>query len=62
MRRVSVGNFVGARRCWQKDPVDDQSLAQYEARCICASEGDGPVEIRQVVRFIKAQGPESDRT
>jgi len=60
MRRVSVGNFVGARCCWQKDPVDGQALVQCETRCICDAEGDGSVKIRQVIQFINAQSSERE--
>jgi len=52
MRRVAVGNFLGARKCWNQCPVDDAALAQFEADCICAREDGQAVEIRQVIAYI----------
>jgi prolycopene isomerase len=52
MRRVSAGNFTGARKVWLKHPVDPAGLAQYEADCIWAKEGGQPVAIRQVINFL----------
>ena len=52
MRRVSVGNFVGAKNCWLKSPVDEQKLVRYENSCICASETGAPVSIRKIISFI----------
>ncbi len=52
MRRVAVGNFVGARKVWAKTPVDASKLAEYESNCICAREEDAPVEICKVIAYL----------
>lgn len=52
MRRVAVGNFAGAQACWKKCPVDAQTLKQFEADCICTSEGGQAVEIAEVIGYI----------
>ncbi len=52
MRRVSVGNFVGAKKCWLKAPVDEAKLKSYESSCICVFETGEPVSIREVISFI----------
>lgn len=53
MRRVAVGNFVGAKKCWlQSDTVNVESLEECEANCICAAEDGSAVEIRKVVNYI----------
>jgi len=55
MRRVAVGNFAGARKRWQLCPVDEASLAQFEANCICAREEGRAVEIRQVIAYLNEE-------
>ncbi len=52
MRRVAVGNLIGAKKCWLKSPVDDMALLDYEQRCICAQEDQEPVRIREVISFL----------
>lgn len=52
MRRVAVGNFTGAKKCWSKAPVSLSTLEQYEKRCICALEKGNAVHIREVVSFL----------
>lgn len=52
MRRVAVGNFVGAKMRWLKAPVDDLELKNYESNCICAIQEGDPVAIGQVIRFL----------
>lgn len=52
MRRVSVGNFDGARKAWYMDPVEETVLEHYEKRCICFLEEEAPVEIMEVIRYI----------
>ncbi len=53
MRRVAVGNFAGAKKCWMKHPVDMKTLKRYETDCICATEGGQAVQIGEVIDFIK---------
>ncbi len=53
MRRVAVGNFAGAQKCWGQQPVDRQTLKSYEADCIRASDNDGAVEIADVIAYIE---------
>ena len=56
MRRVAVGNFIGAKKCWHKAPVDEAALMRYETKCICAQEGEEPVQIREVIEFLGKLG------
>lgn len=52
MRRVAVGNFVGAKKCWLRNPAELASLTKYEADCICTAENKAPVEIREVIAYV----------
>ncbi|MBP7175406.1 MAG: FAD-dependent oxidoreductase [Thermoclostridium sp.] len=52
MRRVAVGNFAGARKCWLKAPVDTATLQHYENRCIYALEKGTPIAIREIISAI----------
>lgn len=52
MRRVAVGNFVGAKKCWLKAPVDQAKLEYYESSCICALESGNAIHIREIVSYI----------
>lgn len=52
MRRAAVGNFVGAKKIWAKNPVDTKTLALYESGCICSTENGSSVKIREVIQFI----------
>lgn len=53
MRRVAVGNFIGAKKCWTKSPTEPSKLKKFEARCICALEKGEAVKIKDVVAFIE---------
>lgn len=52
MRRVAVGNFIGAKKCWQQNPADGDSLEKYETTCILAIENKSAVEIRDVINYL----------
>lgn len=52
MRRVAVGNFTGAWKCWLKSPASEFALAQFEDSCICANEDEGPVAMREVIKYL----------
>jgi prolycopene isomerase len=52
MRRVAVGNFVGAKKCYLAAPVDEDTLIEYEARCICQREDGRAVAIRDVIEYL----------
>lgn len=52
MRRVAVGNFTGARKCWLKAPVDMTTLERCENNCICAIKEETAIPIREVVSYI----------
>lgn len=52
MRRVSAGNFTGAQKCWNKAPVDDVKLTEFESECRCLEEEGKPVQIREVIHFL----------
>lgn len=53
MRHVAVGNFIGAKKCWTKSPMEPSKLEKFESRCICALEKGDAVKIRDVVAFIE---------
>lgn len=52
LRRLAVGNFTGARKLWQKAPASPEKLERFESRCIRAQGIEGPVPIRQIVRYL----------
>ncbi len=52
MRRISVGNFVGAKKCWEKAPATIDQLEQYEKNCICNHQNELAVAIRKVIQFL----------
>lgn len=53
MRRVAVGNFVGALKAWDKHPVNPETLLRYESQCICnVDEGKG-IQIRKVINYLE---------
>jgi hypothetical protein len=53
MRRVAVGNFVGALKAWDKHPVNLETLLRYESQCICnVDEGKG-IQIRKVIIYLE---------
>lgn len=52
MRRVAVGNFTGARKCWLQAPVDMTALKRYEKNCIYALENETVVPIQEIVSYI----------
>lgn len=56
MRRMAVGNFMGARKCWLRAPDEATALAGYEADCVCAHDGGEPVQIRKVIRYLEGIG------
>lgn len=53
MRRVAVGNFVGAWKRWTETSTNLHSLEHYENRCICALEGGDAVKISDVIAFLE---------
>jgi len=53
MRRVSVGNFKGAKKLWLQNPTDRDSLEKYEKTCICAIENKSAVEIQAVIDYLQ---------
>ena len=52
LRRVAVGNFAGAKKCFSAHPVDENTLQQYESSCIRALEGGEAVAITRVIRAL----------
>ncbi len=52
MRRVAVGNLVGARKCYLAHPAEEGALPRFESRCIRALEGGEAVEISRVIGAI----------
>jgi hypothetical protein len=58
MRRVAVGNVIGAKRVWEKNPTDSETLARYESGCICNIGESSAVEIRAVVQYLEGRTAE----
>ena len=52
MRRIAVGNFKGAKKCWLKAPVDKNTLRHFESNCICALENGEAVPITEIISYI----------
>ena len=52
MRRVAVGNFLGAKKCWLKAPVDQVKLEYYEGSCICALENGDAIHAREIISYL----------
>lgn len=52
MRRVAVGNLIGARKCYLAHPAQEGTLPEFESRCIRALEGGKAVEISRVIGAI----------
>ena len=52
MRRVAVGNFTGASKCWRKAPVNQEKLAQLESNCIWNLEGEEAVHIQDIISYL----------
>jgi len=52
MRRVSVGNFVGAIKCWHMAEADQAALEWFEHNCICGGDNGGAVEIRKIISYL----------
>lgn len=55
MRRVCVGNFIGAKKIITKNPllISEDKLIQYEKRCIENKRIGKAVSISSVVEFLK---------
>lgn len=54
MRRVSVGNFAGAKKSLQKSGLKLTDFGECEKRCIRTLEGGRPVAISKVLKFVRA--------
>lgn len=53
MRRTAVGNFIGAKKCLQKQRIDDlDALKTMESDCIRALEKGTSVAIREVIQYL----------
>ncbi len=52
MRRVMVGNFVGAKRLAEKQDVTVETLETCQRQCIQGEQTGSPVEIREVFAYL----------
>ena len=52
MRRVAVGNFTGAEKCWKRNEANHNTIEKYEKACICGKDSREPVNIRKVIDFL----------
>ena len=53
MRRTSVGNFKGAKKCWEESQAEDNQVREFEEGCVCTREKGGAVKIEQVIAFLE---------
>jgi prolycopene isomerase len=60
MRRVSVGNFIGARKIVDQysidHMIDSDFLSKCESCCVKVVQAKNPVEISSVIDYIKEKG------
>jgi len=59
LRRVAVGNFAGARKCWLRYPVDQNMIAEYEQKCICTVAEKDVIPLREIVFFLMGDSYEN---
>lgn len=52
LRRVAVGNFIGATKRFQQRPADAETLNQYESRCVRLREGSEAVSISRIIAAL----------
>lgn len=55
MRRVTVGNFYGARRCLNESEIESDAFSNAERHCVRALEGGEAVELTRILTFLKEQ-------
>lgn len=55
MRRVSVGNFTGAKKLWGQRTTGIHDIDYYQSHCVCALEGGEAVKIKDIITFIEQQ-------
>lgn len=55
MRRVSVGNLVGAKGCLERATCDWNDLKDFEATCIRSVKEGEPVAIQKVVDYVRSR-------
>jgi len=53
MRRVSVGNFAGAKKLWLQNQLDEAQLEKCRRACRRALEGGQAVDIQDVIAFLR---------
>ena len=56
---MAVGNFAGARKCWLRYPVDQNMIAEYEQKCICAVAEKDVIPLREIVFFLMGDSYEN---
>jgi prolycopene isomerase len=49
LRRVAVGNFLGAKKRFAAHPADADTLTRYESSCIRLREGSDAVELSRII-------------
>lgn len=53
LRRLAVGNLVGAQKALQNLPEDwSGAVSAYERRCLLNDEGEAPIAIGTLLRFV----------
>ncbi len=56
MRRVSVGNFLGAKKLCAGSLLDEQELASCQNSCIQNTKFGKPIEIVNVISYLQERG------
>ncbi len=52
MRRVAVGNFIGAKKAYLKHVVNQETLKRYQNRCIHNKEQHLGIDIPSIISYI----------
>ncbi len=52
MRRVAVGNMIGAKKAFNKSPVDNLKLENFELNCIENKRNKQPVQIIKIINYL----------
>lgn len=55
MRRVMVGNFVGAKKLSERQKASEQTLQACEKQCIQHERGGEPVAIQEVFSYLQSR-------
>lgn len=55
MRRVAVGNMIGAKKIYNQEVVDESTLEKFEHNCIQNKRINQPIEIRKIIDYFNQE-------